>query len=137
MEHPISDLFKLSSASLKELTSVDTIIGKTVIMENGIFIVPISKIKCSFATGGVETMSAKADGKMPFGGATGGNVTITPIAFLVVNNEEVKLLHLEDQTHLLEKIIDDIPELVGSMKNLFSKKPKTETMEVVDKKIKL
>lgn len=137
MNHPISDLFKLSSASMKELSNVDTVVGKPVMMENDICIIPISKVKCSFATGGTETHQTKSDGEYPFGGATGGVVSISPVAFLVVHDEKVELLHLEDQTHLLEKVIDEVPEVMNQMKELFSKKTKVSEVERIEKKIQL
>lgn len=133
MENQISELFKISTASLKDMVDVDTIVGKTITVEPDICIVPISKVKCTFATGGTEQGKQRVDGSSPFGGATGGSVTITPIAFLVTNKGDVKLLHLEDETHLYEKIIDQIPLAINSIKDLFVPKPKVSTVEVVQK----
>ena len=136
MEHPICDLLKLSNESLKNLINVDTIIGKTVNLDNGISIIPISKIKCSFAAGGTEFEKSKTFEQLPFGGATGGNVNIVPIAFLVVNNDEVKVLHLENNTHILEKVIDEIPHFFEKLKESLSNNPKIEEMEM-EKTIKI
>ncbi|HHU55999.1 MAG TPA: sporulation protein YtfJ [Acholeplasmataceae bacterium] len=127
----ISELFKISTTSLKEMVDVDTIVGETITLENEISIVPISKIKCTFATGGTDQGRSKGEGS-PFGGATGGSITITPIAFLAAVKDDVKLLHLEDQTHILEKIIDQVPEAIDSLKDFFSKKPKVAKVEIVD-----
>lgn len=129
MEHPICDLLKLSNESLKNLINVDTIIGKTISLENGVSIIPISKIKCTFAAGGTE-FEKKTIEQLPFGGATGGNVNIIPIAFLVINKDDVKVLHLENNTHLIEKAMDEIPMLFEKIKNLFSKNVETEEMEM-------
>jgi len=129
----ISELFKISTTSLKEMVDVDTIVGETIHLENEISIIPISKIKCTFATGGTDQGKGKGESS-PFGGATGGSVTITPIAFLATIKDEVKLLHLEDQTHILEKIIDQVPEAIDSIKELFSKRPKVAKVEIIDKK---
>lgn len=136
MEHPICDLLKLSNESLKNLINVDTIIGQTVNLDNGISIIPISKIKCSFAAGGTEFDKSKTFEHLPFGGATGGNVNIVPIAFLVVNNDEVKVLHLENNTHILEKIIDEIPHLFEKLKESLSNDPTVKEMEM-EKSIKI
>ena len=54
MEHPICDLLKLSNESLKNLINVDTIVGQAINVHDGIIVIPISKIKCSFAAGGTE-----------------------------------------------------------------------------------
>lgn len=135
MEHPICDLLKLSNESLQSLINVDTIVGKTVNLDNNITIIPISKIKCSFAAGGTEFEKNKTIEKLPFGGATGGNVNITPIAFLVINQDSVKVLHLENNTHIIEKAIDEIPDLIEKIKEVFSKKMNSDEVEIEKKVI--
>lgn len=134
MENQISELFKISTESLKNIVDVDTIVGKTIVLEPSIAIVPVSKVKTTFATGGTEQNKPKLDNNYPFGGATGGSVTITPVGFLVVNNGDVKLFHLEENTHIFEKIIDQVPEAINALKDLLHAKPKTSTIEIIEKK---
>ncbi|MCY8360917.1 sporulation protein YtfJ, partial [Bacillus inaquosorum] len=43
--------------------------------------------------------------KLPFGGGSGGGVSITPIAFLIVGSTGIRMLHLDENTHLIEKIL--------------------------------
>lgn len=136
MERPICDLLKLSNESLKNLINVDTIVGKTIQLENEVSIIPISKIKCSFAAGGTEFEKNKSLEQLPFGGATGGNVNIIPIAFLVIKKEEIKVLHLNDETHILENILSGVPEIFEKIKLLFSKNNNTEEVEI-NKNIKI
>lgn len=130
MEHPICDLLKLSNDSLKNLINVDTIVGKPVTLSEEIVVIPISKIKCSFAAGGTEFEKNKTLEQLPFGGATGGNVNITPIAFLVLRNNDVKILHLDNSTHLIEKAMDEIPTLFEKIKEMFLKNVEDEEIEV-------
>ncbi len=136
-EHPINDLLNISMENIKSMVDANTIVGETVSINN-VMIIPISKLKCSFATGGTDQFpsSTRENTKYPFGGATGGCVNITPVAFLVVVGDEVKLLHLEDQTHILEKVIDEIPDAFSSLKDLFVKKqsPKISNIEIIEKK---
>lgn len=137
MESPICDLLRLANASLKDLASVKVIVGETIKLENGVNIIPISKVKCSFAAGGTEmAKNVKSEGlnKLPFGGATGGNLNIVPIAFLVVHNDKVEVLHLEDNTHIIEKIIDSIPNVFDKIKEMITEDVKEQEVEL-DKKI--
>ena len=136
MEHPICDLLKLSNESLKSLINVDTIVGKAVKLESNVTVIPISRIKCSFVAGGTEFEKNKIIEQLPFGGATGGNVNIIPIAFLVVKKEEVKILHLEQNTHLIEKVVDEIPNFFEKLKSLFSKEVNTDEVEL-EKSVKI
>jgi len=54
----------------------------------------------------------------PFGGGSGGGVSITPIAFLVVTKHGVKVVPLDSQTHLYERLIDSAPEVVDKIQSM-------------------
>ena len=136
MEHPICDLLKLSNESLKNLINVNAIVGNAVKLENNITVIPISRIKCSFVAGGTEFEKNKNLEHLPFGGATGGNVNIIPIAFLVVNQNDVKILHLENNTHLIEKVVDESPEFIEKVKSMFTKNIEVNESEI-EKKVKI
>lgn len=119
MEHPIHSFMKISMENIKDMVDVDTIVGQPVATKEGTTIIPISKVKFGFASGGTEQKVEKPqnDTKGPFGGGSGGTVSITPIAFLVVDEtSEIKVLSLENQTHIYEKLIDFVPELLSKIK---------------------
>ncbi len=119
MEHPIHSFMKISMENIKEMVDVDTIVGQAVNTKEGTTIIPISKVKFGFASGGTEQKVEKQqeNTKAPFGGGSGGTVSITPIAFLVVDQEDdIKVLSLENQTHIYEKLIDFVPELLAKVK---------------------
>ncbi|MFB3160828.1 GerW family sporulation protein [Neobacillus sp. 179-J 1A1 HS] len=132
-EHPIQGLMTTAMESLKEMIDVNTIIGDPVETPDGSVILTVSKVGFGFAAGGSEF---KLDGsqskgqeegkgspsKLPFGGGSGGGVSITPIAFLIVNSKGVKMLHLDESTHLYEKILELAPQAVDKIQQMFSKK---------------
>lgn len=113
-QHPIHDLLSISLENIKEMVDVNTVIGTEYITEFGQIIIPVSRVKFSFATGGTDMTNhnRSVEGKMAFGGGTGGAVSITPTAFLVLNNNKVDVLTLDNQTHLIEKLIDKVPETI-------------------------
>ncbi len=116
-EHPIQGLMKTSMENLKKMVDVDTIVGEPVKTEYGETIIPISKVTFGFAAGGSEfkPMNHEASAQLPFGGGSGGGISITPIAFLVVNQEGVELKHIEERVHILEKILDQVPKLLDKL----------------------
>lgn len=118
MDHPIHNLLKVSLENIKEMIDVDTVVGQPIKSIEGSVVIPVSKVVMGFAAGGSEFSPSKE--KMPFGGGTGGSLSINPIAFLVVNGSDVKLLHLEHGTHVYETIVDKMPELADKAMNLIS-----------------
>ena len=122
--HPISDLFRISMDSIKEMIDVNTVVGDICKLNENVSVIPISKVKSSFITGGIDQKSEilREGNEYPFGGATGGTVNISPIGFLVVEDNNVKVLHLDDNVHLYEKIIDATPDVIEKVKSMFFKK---------------
>lgn len=117
-QHPIQGLMQTAMENIKEMVDVNTIIGDSIYTPDGQVIIPVSKVGFGFAAGGSEfkaPLQVKANGnennttngeKMPFGGGSGGGVSITPVAFIIVSGNEIKLLNLESSTHLYDRIID-------------------------------
>ena len=119
MDHELHTLLKVSLEHIKEMIDVDTIIGETIIISNNVKVIPISRVRMGFLAGGTD-ISGKIVNDNPFGGGTGGTIFISPIAFLVCKGDEVSILHLEKDTHLVEKVIDGFPSLTSKISNLFS-----------------
>lgn len=131
-EHPIQGLMGTAMENLKQMIDVNTIIGDPVETPDGSVILTVSKVGFGFAAGGsefsVQGGSSKQgggqdgnSGKLPFGGGSGGGVSITPIAFLIVNASGVKMLHLDESTHLYEKILEVAPQAVEKIQQMFNK----------------
>lgn len=130
-EHPIQGLMKVAMENIKEMVDVNTIVGDPVETPDGSVIMPISKVGFGFAAGGSEfigdmdesgtvtaTDAQNATVMLPFGGGSGGGVSITPIAFLVVGKQGVKVVPLDNQTHLYERLIDAAPQVVEKIQSM-------------------
>ncbi len=118
-DHPIQGLMKTAMENLKEMVDVNTIVGDPVETPDGSVIMPVSKVGFGFAAGGSEFVlenqqrgNDHEEHNHPFGGGSGGGVSITPIAFLIVNSSGIKMVHLDSQTHLYERLLDFAPQVV-------------------------
>src|SRR3954451_12175633 len=129
-DHPIQGLMTTAMENLKEMIDVNTIIGDPVETPDGSVIITVSKVGFGFAAGGSEfVMDSNGGGsqgseksKIPFGGGSGGGVSITPIAFLIVSSHGVKMVHLDENTHLYERILDLAPQAVDKIQQMFENK---------------
>lgn len=126
-DHPLKGLMTTAMENLKEMVDVNTILGDPVETPDGGVILTVSKVGFGFAAGGSEFVSdskgseTNSDNQLPFGGGSRGGVSITPIAFLIVNKDGVRLLHVDQNTHLYEKIIDLAPNAVDKIQQMLSK----------------
>ena len=134
--NPIEGLMDTTMNSIKDMIDVNTIIGKPIEINNGV-IIPLSKVTFGFASGGSEFNSETIDNynrkdteesieyKLPFGGGSGAAVNISPIAFLVVQKDNVKLLPI-DHSSSVDKLLDYVPDIMEKANELINKCSKTE-----------
>lgn len=125
-EHPIQGLMKTAMENIKEMVDVNTIVGEPVQTPDGSSVIlPISRVGFGFAAGGsdfhLDESQTGNNGEAkprPFGGGSGGGVSINPIAFLVVGKEGVHIVPLDNQTHLFEKLIDSVPYVMEKIESM-------------------
>lgn len=136
-QHPIEGLMTTAMNSIQDMIDVDTIIGAPIQTANNVVIIPISKVSFGFAAGGSEFKGETIDEyskkdkeediqyRLPFGGGSGAGVSINPIAFLVVQDDKVRLLPVtHDST--IDKLLDYVPDLLEKANNLLVKKLKKD-----------
>lgn len=130
--HHIEGLVGVSLNQLKEMIGINTIVGDPINTPSGDTILPISKVGVGFVAGGSDIQSdqdeyggshsnahtATMTSQSPFGGGTGGGVSITPIAFLVVGTGGVKIIPLDNQTHLIDRMIDSAPGIIDKFQSM-------------------
>ena len=147
-EHPIEGLMITAMNSIKDMVDVNTIIGEPIETSNNIVIIPISKVSFGFASGGSEFKGETIDEytkrdkeeqvqyRLPFGGGSGAGVTINPIAFLVIQSNNVKLMPV-NHSSAIDKLLDYVPDLMEKANNMLNKQMnnKKEEKKELERKI--
>lgn len=116
----IQDILSTSMEKLRELVDVNTIVGTPITVSENTTIIPISKVSFGFGSGGSDFPANSQ--KEAFGGGSGGGVSIQPLAFIVVNNGDVKLLQMTSANNTADKVVNLVPELIDKVSALFPKK---------------
>ena len=144
-EHPIEGLMTTAMNSIQDMIDVNTIIGEPIETSNNIVIIPISKVSFGFAAGGSEFKGETIDEykkvekeeqiqyRLPFGGGAGAGVTINPVAFLVIQSNNVKLMPVNHSSSI-DKLLDYVPDLIektNCMMNKIVNNKKEQTEKVL------
>ncbi len=144
-EHPIEGLMITAMNSIQDMIDVNTIIGEPIETSNNIVIIPISKVSFGFAAGGSEFKGETVDEytkrdkeeqvqyRLPFGGGSGAGVTINPIAFLVIQQNNVKLMPVNHASSL-DKLLDYVPDIIEKTNNIMNRcmqNKKEETQKIL------
>ena len=139
-EHPIESLMITAMNSIKQMVDVNTIIGEPIRALNNTVIIPISKVGFGFAAGGSEFTDETINSynkkekeenikyALPFGGGSGAGVSIVPVAFLIIQNDTVKLLEA-NHSSVLDKLTEYVPDVINSVSKILNKKADKELEE--------
>ena len=120
-KRPISELMETTMQKAREMIDANTIVGEPITTADGITLIPVSKLTFGFAGGGSD-YKKKSDPPDAFGGGIGAGVNIIPVAFIVVKDDNVKLLHIAPPaTSSLDRIIETVPEVIDKVSEMFKK----------------
>ncbi len=127
MPHPLEQILQKAIGELKEMVGADTIIGSPVSAGDNTTILPVSRVSLGFVSGGGEygTKSFDAQGSYfldgsrpyPFTGAVTAGVSAVPVAFLTIQNGEVRLLPAT-QDEPLSRVLSALPELMRELTDM-------------------
>lgn len=126
-ENSIKGIMDVTMEKIRAMVDADTIIGNPFVVGN-ITILPVSKVSFGLATGGSDFPSKQGNLQL-FGGGGGAGVSISPVAFIVINDSDVKLLQIDKNVTAAEKAVALMPELFDKITALFKKDKKQEQSE--------
>lgn len=114
----ISSIVDTAVSSISKIAEVNTVVGKPLVTMDGTTILPVSQVAFAFMAGGGEygNKKVKRSDEQNFAGGSGGGASLTPIGFLVVNKDGVKLVNT-DQQSTIEKLFDVAKDVVKTFKN--------------------
>lgn len=127
-EQSASGILGTSIEKIKDLVDVSTIIGEPIKISDTIQIIPVSKVTYGFASGGTDFPSK--NNQELFGGGGGAGITISPVAFLVVNNGNVSVKYINAAEGSVERVIGMVPDIVDKATDVISQlKNKDNTVD--------
>ncbi|MEF9992641.1 MAG: spore germination protein GerW family protein [Romboutsia sp.] len=130
----IQSLMETTLETIKGSIDANTIIGDPIRTETTV-VVPISKVTIAFGIGGGEyskgyddkkTNSPKNTDKCDanFAGGSAGAISVQPVAFVVVENGETRLMSLDDNINLVDNILAVTPKVIEKIQNIAKKSDK-------------
>lgn len=146
-EHPIQGLMITAMNSIQDMVDVNTIIGEPIETTNNVVIIPISKVSFGFAAGGSEFKGETIDEyskkdkeeeiqyRLPFGGGSGAGVNISPIAFLVIQENNIRLLPV-NYASAIDKLLDYVPDLMDKVNGIINRTMTDKQEELKRKYVK-
>lgn len=125
MNHPLPDMMTSTMGKIRDMIDVNTVIGDPITTPDGVTIIPVTKVSIGYGAGGSDfaTKNYPANRDNAFGGGAGAGVNITPVAFLIVRGESVRMLPVaEPASTSMDRLIEQLPDLIDKAEALLDKK---------------
>ncbi len=123
MSQNLPNMLENTMAKIREMVDVNSVIGTPITTPEGVTIIPISKVSVGFGGGSDFSHKTPSDRDLPFGGGCGGGVKVTPIAFLIVKGDSVRMLPVSSAPNTTtERIAEMLPDLIDKVSGLMDKK---------------
>lgn len=122
-KHPIETIMSTTMENIRDMIDVNTVVGDAVTPAEGTVIIPISRVSFGFVAGGGEyglKTPQPAANDLPFAGGTGAGVTVQPMGFLVIKNDQVRLTPAQYYAPV-DRVIEMIPPLLGDVRRWIDK----------------
>jgi len=108
----VQQLIDSAMTKIKDMGGSDTVFGTPLDIQ-GMTIIPVSRVQYGFAGGGSD-LPMKDSSAQKFGGGSGGGVSVTPVACLVIRNNNVEVLPLIDHPNSMDVAVNKIVDLLTS-----------------------
>ena len=127
--HPINEVLQTTMNKIREMVDANTVVGQPITTQDGVTLIPVSKLSFGFATGGSDFGKTQNVAKN-FGGGAGAGVNVIPVAFLVVKDGIVRLLSVTPPpASTVDRVIDAAPDLFDKVTGYIDQKKAEKTVE--------
>ena len=101
MSQNLPNMLENTIAKIREMVDVNSVIGTPITTPDGVTIIPVSKVSVGF----------------------GGGVKVSPIAFLIIKDGNVRMLPVASAPNTTsERIVEMVPDLLDKISALLDKK---------------
>ena len=118
MSQNASNILENAIAKIREMVDVNSVIGNPITTPDGVTIIPVSKVSVGFGGGGSDFVSKNLNklDNHPFGGGAGGGVKVTPVAFLIIKDGNVRMLPVATPANTTaDRLVEMIPDTIDKL----------------------
>ncbi len=117
MSQKLPNMLDSTIAKIREMVDVNSVVGEAITTPDGVTIIPISKISVGFGGGGSDFVSKNVNHHdNPFGGGVGAGVKVTPVAFLIVKEGNVRMLPVATPANTTaDRLVEMVPDTLDKI----------------------
>ena len=117
MSKNLPNMLENTIAKIREMVDANSVVGEPIVTQDGVTILPISKISVGLGGGGSDFVSKNVNRQEnPFGGGVGAGVKVTPVAFLIIKEGNVRMLPVAAPANTTaDRIVEMVPDTLDKI----------------------
>lgn len=120
MSKNVSEVLNASLARIRDMADANMVVGQAIPVGDTT-IIPVSKITVGLASGGADFAAKTAGVDGSFGGGIGCGVSLTPVAFIIMQGERVRVVPVDEPAKTsAERLIEQLPGLIDKLSEVVS-----------------
>jgi len=117
----LAEIINTALEKMQYIAKTETVFGEPIVAGD-VTLIPVSRVSIGFAAGGAGKKESANEGA-----GTGGGISVTPVAFIVVTGEKVQVQPLTPSDPVMGKILSVAPDIITNVSKYFTKKEKKES----------
>lgn len=117
MSQNLPNMLENTIAKIREMVDVNSVVGDPITTVDGVTIIPVSKVSVGFGGGGSDFVSKNLNHhENPFGGGVGAGVKVTPIAFLIIKEGNVRMVPVAAPANTTaDRLVEMVPDTLDKI----------------------
>ena len=117
MSQNLPNMLDNTIAKIREMVDVNSVVGDPITTADGVTIIPISKVSIGLGGGGSEFVSRHVNHQEnPFGGGVGAGIKVTPVAFLIIKEGNVRMLPVAAPANTTaDRLVEMVPDTLDKI----------------------
>lgn len=126
MSKNLPNMLENTMAKIREMVDANSVVGEPITVGD-VTIIPISKISIGFGGGGSDFATKNTSDQENFGGGVGAGVKVTPVAFIIIKGESVRMMPVAAPANstadrIVEMVPDTLDKITGFIDSHWEKK---------------
>lgn len=119
MSKNLPNMLDTTIEKLRDMVSVNSVVGDPIVTADGVTIIPISNVSVGLGGGGSDFVSKNANHQEnPFGGGIAAGMKVTPVAFLIIKDGNVRMLPVAaPASTTADRIVEMVPDTLDKIAN--------------------
>ena len=117
MSQNLPNMLESTISKIREMVNVNSVVGDPITTPDGVTIIPISKVSVGLGGGGSDFVSKNVNHQdNPFGGGVGAGVKVTPMAFLIIKDGNVRMLPVAAPANTTaDRLVEMVPDTLDKL----------------------